>query len=238
MKKKAIAAAMLGAVVTAGTVFGAVSADAASTAKTTYGTRANVNESTTRSGKTEFTGTIAATILSATIPTKVAFDVDPTKDPATGVQNQITEPDIFIENNSTVPIFLKVSDVASDSAASGVALVSTESGNTVTQADGTTVRLSGKKTMFTVKQTKPSGYGTAGEWLTVGNGLNFNVLPNQKAINTDKQIQVYVCGQTGNGWKVGETFKVTPTFVISAAPAADVAADGLLGDAIDADRIP
>lgn len=236
MKKRRIPVVILGAAVLAGAAFTAAEEVQAAPAAT-YGTRGNVNESTTRSGKTEFTGTIAATVLSATIPTKVAFDVDPTKDPTGGVQSQITEPEIFVENNSTVPIFLKVSEVTSDSASSGVALVNTETSNTVTQSDGT-VRLSGKKTMFTVKQTVPANFSTAADWMSVGTGLSFNVLPDQKAINTDKQIQVHVCGQTGNGWKVNDSFKVTPTFVISAAPASGVAAEGgLLGEAIDADRI-
>ena len=186
---------------------------------------ATVNESggTTT---TTITGTIKPTTLTVTVPTTVAFDVDPGAEAATTLNNdtlkagQFTNPSNFsIINNSVVDVYAYVSSVATPS---GAALVTSE--QSVAPKEGETAA----KVMVGVKSTAPADFSTAADWLKsdMSEGEKyyaFNADAKGKLAakssvegQTDNQATMYVFGQVPKtGWATNDTFTVVPTFTIT-----------------------
>ncbi|WP_343207985.1 hypothetical protein [Anaerolentibacter hominis] len=163
---------------------------------------------------TTFNGTIKATQIKVTVPTAVAFDIDPTKE-ATATNTQITQPDgITITNKSAVPIWVRVTNIA---ASSGVTLV-----------DNATALSAAKSLMFGLKTTSPTDFSTAADWLKGGDASGVGTITGNYYINDGSALDastadsadggaltMKICGQTKYGWKAADTFTVTPTFTVS-----------------------
>ena len=176
---------------------------------------------------TTITGTIKPTTLTVTVPTTVAFEVDPGAEPSTTLDEntkkagQFTNPSNFtIINNSVVDVYAYVSAVNSVDKA---ALVTSE--QSVAPKEGDTAA----KIMVGVKSTAPTDFSTAADWLKsdMGEGEKyyaFNAEGKGKlaakdetnASQTDNQATMYVFGQVSKtGWTVDDTFTVVPTFTIT-----------------------
>lgn len=175
---------------------------------------------------TTITGTIKPTTLTVTVPTTVAFDVDPgatvgtTLDQSTGKAGQFTSPDNFtIVNNSVVDVYAFVSGV---STVTGVSLVDNPS--SVAAKEGENLA----KIMVGVKDTAPQNFNTATDWLTGNlsdahyyafNATNKGKLAAKDASNnsqTDNKATMRVFGQVpSTGWATGDSFTVVPTFTVT-----------------------
>ena len=170
---------------------------------------------------TQITGTIVATQLKVTLPLTISFDIDPTKaNTAAGAvcNNQITQPaNLTITNNSVVPIWVRVSGV------------STAAANNL-------------KMMFALKDefSAPADFATASDWMTASTLTSNKYYLNTKksggtalaadyvgrleqagtttvtANGTKDSVTFKLYGQINRGWQVGDSFKITPTFTVSA----------------------
>lgn len=191
---------------------------------------------------TTITGTIVATQLKVTLPITIAFDIDPTKEAtASGsvCSNQITQPaNLTITNNSVVPIWVRVSGVSTAAVSGGRAPELTQ-----TEADVTgTAAVNDLKMMFALKDedSAPADFATASDWLTTGVTAGTKYYLNTKktggaalaadyagrleqagttvitANGTKDSVTFKLYGQINRGWQVGDSFKITPTFTVSA----------------------
>lgn len=168
----------------------------------------------TGSGQTVITGTIKATQFVVTVPTTVAFTIDPSIDETivaadqqavAQIRQSVTDdvPDFKIINGSAVPIYAKVTDVA----VSGASLVNAKTG------------LSANKTvMFGVKDTIPTdAFATAANYLTDATTSHYLVGTDGK-VQTGQTVPLWIYGLTKTGWAVDDTFTVTPTITVSVTP--------------------
>lgn len=164
--------------------------------------------------KTTITGTIVATQLKVTVPTTVGFDIDPTitaADPSSQVTAQSSN--ITITNQSIVPIYVKVSDVAVAAAKTGG-----KAPKLVTSWTD-----SDQNMMFALKTTKPASFSTAADWLTSGTiSSNYYLDSSQgKLAATGKDgdsVTMQIFGRIGQGWSAGDQFTITPTFTVGVKP--------------------
>ena len=172
------------------------------------------NSTTTVDGSTTtITGTIVATQLKVTVPTTVGFDIDPTitaVDPSSQVTAQSSN--ITITNQSIVPIYVKVSNVA----------VATKTGGKVPNLV-TAWADSDQNMMFALKTKKPTNFSTATDWLTSGAiSSNYYLDSSQgKLAATGKNgdsVTMQIFGRIGQGWSAGEQFTITPTFTVGVKP--------------------
>ncbi len=191
---------------------------------------------------TVITGTIVATQLKVTLPLTISFDIDPTKaNTAAGAvcNNQITQPaNLTITNNSVVPIWVRVSGVSTAAVTGGRAPTLTQ---TETDVTGTTAT-SDLKMMFALKDefSAPADFKTASDWITAGTLTSNKYYLNTKKTGgtalaadyagrleqagtttatsngTKDSVTFKLYGQINRGWQVGDSFKITPTFTVSA----------------------
>lgn len=194
---------------------------------------ATVSESG-KTASTVITGTIRPTTLSVTVPTAVAFDVDPGATAGTELSGdkagQFTSPSNFaIANNSVVDVYAYVSAVT----AADVNLTAKKAEVAAKTNEAPA------KIMVGVKDAAPASFGTEADWLTnpLAEGAKyyaFNADANGKlaakdpaaaeGAQTDNKAAMRIFGQVpSTGWANGDTFTVTPTFTITvtdpAAPA-------------------
>lgn len=190
------------------------------------------SEGTYQTGGTQavpFTGVIKPTQIKATIPTAVAFDIDPTIDVtaadysavASKQTDQVTAPEnIQVVNGSDIPIYVSVTSVT------------VSDGVTLTNAPA---NLSNSKSvMFGLTNTAPTssaGLATATDWI-VGSGTGGagdlaspyrigNSVPAVGTADNGNVLSIYIRAVTLKGWAANDEFVVTPTFVVSAtAPTA------------------
>ena len=172
------------------------------------------NSTTTVDGSTTtITGTIVATQLKVTVPTTVGFDIAPTitaVDPSSQVTAQSSN--ITITNQSIVPIYVKVSNVA----------VATKTGGKVPNLV-TAWADSDQNMMFALKTKKPTNFSTATDWLTSGAiSSNYYLDSSQgKLAATGKNgdsVTMQIFGRIGQGWSAGDQFTITPTFTVGVKP--------------------
>ena len=179
------------------------------------------NGTATMPNKTVITGTIVATQLKVTVPTTIAFNIDPTK-AALGTSgdktaNQITQPgNLKITNGSVVPIWVKVSNVSV--AKAGSSTDAPDLTQTYTEVTNGTAR----KMMFGMKTADPGKFDTAGDWLKAGvptsnyyMDLNSGKLEATGSATDSMTFKLYGC--INKGWTVGNQFTITPTFTVSVA---------------------
>lgn len=162
------------------------------------------------------TGTIKATTLSVSVPTKAAFNVDPGAAAKAGEGGQYASPTNYtVTNKSVVPVYAYVSKVA----VTGVSLVDASANvKPATNAGDSDAAI-----MFAVKEAAaaPTGFDTAGDWLTTTTSkyYAFNVANNGKldaAGGTAAAATMKFYGQApSTNWSEAQTFTVTPTFTIS-----------------------
>lgn len=148
-------------------------------------------------------GTIKATNLVVTVPSKIPFYIDPTKKATEGVKAQITQPDddIKITNNSAVPVYAKISKVEQEI----VTLVDVDTGLTGNQTAMLGIKKENEITDFT-KTT---------DWLTANTTDYYLSNDNGKIAASGGDLTLEVCGQAGAGWAADDTFTVTTTIVVS-----------------------
>lgn len=165
-----------------------------------------VNSST----KTEFTGTIVATKIKVTLPLTVAFNIDPTVEAVAGgaVKGQISQPVLTITNNSLVPIWIRVSNVAAASTTSTVPVLS--------QTDTTSTA---KNMLFGLKTAPIASISQTADakWLLSGVPKENYFLDdaNGGKLAAGASISPVIYGKVGAGWEVGNKFTITPTFTVS-----------------------
>lgn len=160
------------------------------------------------SAETELKGTIVATTLKVTVPTKITFDIDPTINVSSpvNVTGQLTNVPSTIEitNGSLVPVYAKINKVV---VTQGVTLVNTESDL------GTD-----KAVMFAYKETgKVTGFTNTADWLmtTVSDSAPYELNSDGGKIAAGEKLTMQMCAQTINGWAAGDNFTITPTIVVS-----------------------
>lgn len=164
-------------------------------------------ESLSGSATAKLEGTIKATNLVVTVPSKIPFFIDPTVDASPSdtdnVTAQITAPedDIKITNNSVVPVYAKISKVE----ATTVSLVNNKEGLSGNQTAMLGIKSTGTITDFT-KTT---------DWLTTSTTDYYLSSDNGKIEASGGDLTLEVCGQAGAGWAADDTFTVTTTIVVS-----------------------
>lgn len=179
-------------------------------------------ESTTANTKDSvITGTITATKLSVSVPTKAAFTIDPTitaTADAAGTTAQLTnKPTNYkVTNDSAVPVYAYISKctIAKAGATTGTpTLVTATSGLTTDNA-----------VMFAVKDdtSKPKDFATAADWLTAGSTLKYYPITGNGKLaakgpsdTNGGSATMSFYGQTTTGWATGDSFTVQPTFTVS-----------------------
>lgn len=182
------------------TLAAALAAPALAAGNPTTDTVSGTNGSTSHS--TTFTGTIQPQNISVVMPTAVTFDVDPTK---TGDDKIVTDtkPTVTFTNNSVVPVYLSVTGAGTSD---GVTLVQAAAGLTADKAVMFGIKKSGGS-VYDYLSTSMAPALQVGELKAAG--------ATGDALNLDWQVN------TTTGWASGNTFAVTPVFVVSAnAPAA------------------
>lgn len=160
------------------------------------------------------TGTIKATTLSVSVPTKAAFTVDPGKTAAAGEGGQYASPTNYtVTNKSVVPVYAYVSKVAATDVSLVAAPADVKAATNAGDKDA--------KIMFAVKDAAPTDFNTAGDWLTTGtskyyafNASTFGKLDAAGGSNADATMKFYGQAPSTN-WTEKQTFTVTPTFTIT-----------------------
>lgn len=175
---------------------------------------------------TAITGTIKPTTLSVTVPTTVAFDVDPGATAGTTLEGdkagQFTGPSNFaIVNNSVVDVYAYVSSVAATDV------------NLTAKKDEVAAKAGANpaKIMVGVRDAAPASFDTETDWLTSPLAADakyyaFNVGANGKLLakdpadasgtQTSNKATMHIFGQVpSTGWANGDKFTVTPTFTIT-----------------------
>lgn len=175
---------------------------------------------------TTLTGTIQPTTLAVTIPTRIAFDVDPTLDVSgaipegkTAVTLQVTRPEtIQIVNNSVVPVYTKIKSVAVENAT----LVQYADSLSETDLKGAKTVMFGYKAKGAITDfNNPKDWLKAGEQaetyaLGADDGkIAARTLGSGGGSATPGTMDMEIYLQTTNGWAAGNTFTVTPTIVVS-----------------------
>lgn len=213
---------------------------AAPSVSSSQATKTLTNNSATTD--TQITGTIVATQLKVTLPLTISFDIDPTKaNTAAGAvcNNQITQPaNLTITNNSVVPIWVRVSGVSTAAVTGGRAPSLTQ---TASEVAGTAAA-NNLKMMFALKDeySAPADFATASDWMTASTLTSNKYYLNTKksggtalaadyvgrleqagtttvtANGTKDSVTFKLYGQINRGWQVGDSFKITPTFTVSA----------------------
>lgn len=171
---------------------------------------------------TELHGTIAATQIKVTVPTNIAFTIDPTVE-AEAPRTQISAGTADITNESLVPVYVAVSEVSVDEE-SGVVLVQTEDD----LEEDKTVMLAYKQ------EDEVKDFDTEDDWLVEGD-LDYYPINSQRGriaartLTTEDEdgeplltaqekgttVTVEVSGKTINGWHADDTFTVTPVIVVT-----------------------
>lgn len=167
-----------------------------------------VESTGSNSSQTELTGTIVATQLKVTVPTAVAFTLDPTAEITDGT-SQVTEPEnMKIKNSSLVPIYTRIS------------AVSVETASLVDDKDA----LSTEKAVMLGYRNNACDLDLDEDWLTVGRDYSkkpYVLNANKGKIDAGTseapaELDMHVYAASTTGWSAGETFKVIPTITISA----------------------
>ena len=169
---------------------------------------------------TEVKGTILATSIKVTVPTSINFDVDITKniDGASAGQNQVVTTSFpSIANHSPVPVYVQVTNVATDAA---ITLIN----------DAPILNLDWglKNVMFAISD-KAASYTTSTDPLkllmatNVAGGTNpeskYFINENKGMIAArDGKSTLQVFAATRTGWTASDVFTVTPTFTIYTTP--------------------
>lgn len=192
-------------------------------------------------GETVLEGTINATQLCVTVPTNIPFTLDPSitvdgNDTAALTQQvtMVPESPIQIINKSVVPVYTKISEVATsvtnaDDSATGITLT-----QDVTEVD---VETNDKYMMFAFKEVGAiENFDTASDWLTAGewddttNGGAYTLndragrlealghTKEYEGVEKDNTLTMQISARARFGWAHGDTFTVTPTIVVSAVP--------------------
>ena len=178
--------------------------------------------------KTELVGTIDVTSLSVTLPLKAGFNIDPGKYDAGSFTAQIgtnQSANYKITNNSAVPVWVYISSVST-----GAYLDDTTTGlqTDMKLTDATTNLTADRSVMLAIKDadlTLPAtpdtetafwmktdaNPGTDGKYFL--NTTKGKLEPKTGDTGTVMNLKVY--GLTKNGWKQGDKFAVTPTFMVS-----------------------
>ena len=189
--------------------------------------------------ETTLTGTIKATTLSVSIPTTVAFNVDPGADQAVtdaaasdtgGVttsnkHGQFTSPSNYkVKNLSRVKVYTYISSVAATASGTPGTTVTPE---LVDAAPDYSAAGSHAKVMIGIKSVaeKPADFGTQDNWLTTSLATKyypFNATnKGEIAASTDGTTPVesdamMIYGQVDKaGWTDGDTFQIKPTFTVT-----------------------
>lgn len=159
--------------------------------------------------------TVQPTILSASIPLAVHFDIDPVKEPNLKTDNsgQLFAPTVTITNRSIVPIDVTIGG-----------LLGGDASLLVNNADA--VAVTGNRTMFALRTAAPTGWqetsAAADEqmWLTADAAAQgYRLLPPHTALAAKSAVQAHLFGRTGKGWKAEDTLVLKPVFIIEAASA-------------------
>lgn len=212
--KKAAAIALAFATTAALCVPATALAAASDTATFEDGT---IESSTANTKDSVITGTITATKLSVSVPTKAAFTIDPTIT-ATAVDTQLTNvpTNYAVTNNSAVPVYAYISKCA---IAKGADMTGTPT--LVTAASGLDTA---NAVMFAVKDadSKPVDFATVTDWLTAGDSLKYYPIKDSGKLAakgpsdaTGDAATMSFYGQTTTGWADGDSFTVTPTFTVA-----------------------
>lgn len=188
--------------------------------------------------ETTLTGKIKATTLSVSIPTTVAFNVDPGANqavtdaaagdttPATSNKHgQFTSPTNYkVSNLSQVKVYAYISGVTATPA--GAPGTTTVTPDLVSAAPDYTQPGSHDKIMIGIKSVnnKPADFGTSTDWLTTSttNYYPFNK-DNKGEINASangstavESDAMMIYGQVDQaGWTDGDTFQIKPTFTVT-----------------------
>lgn len=162
--------------------------------------------------QTEITGHIMVTQLKVTVPTAVAFNIDPNAEITSGT-SQVKAAESKITNNSLVPVYTKISAVDVDTDISGATLVDQE------------VSLTTSKTVMLGYKKETCDLDTQSDWLMEDRDFDKDLylLNSEKGKiaasedgTTGVDMELTVSAATRVGWAAGNKFKVTPTIVVSA----------------------
>ena len=179
---------------------------------------------------TTFVGVINPTMIKATIPTQVTFDIDPTIDLTTTTNpcyDQVTEPTITITNGSKVPIYCYVTKVEGSA---GITLTATSTDMNdaakkqyvmfgLTSTAKTTTALASGNWMLGDSSKKgfgaiPSGTNSGRYYLD--GASTCTAIGVAVAGDTSANVKtLHITAATTDGWKSGEAFSIKPTFVVS-----------------------
>lgn len=189
--------------------------DAAQDASTTQSTVSPLADT-----NSTLTGKIKATTVSVSVPTAAAFTLDPWTT-ATDPTSQIGSPTNYtITNLSKMPVYTRVKSAAVAAA--------TVKNTGLTPSLVSTAPANNGEVQFAVKQTAPTDFTTAGDWLTTSVSSNYYVddagtgfiAATGVADGTDKITmkfygQAYDNADGSTNWTPDDTFTVTPTFEFS-----------------------
>lgn len=203
------------------------------------GTSAADSAAITSTGtETTVTGTIKPTTMSVTIPTTVAFNVDPgapqsvedagandTSPAQTTKHGQFTSPSNYkVSNLSRVKVYAFISSVSATTG-SGMT-VAPDLKNAAPNYTGGTAHA---QMMIGIKEraAAPADFTTATDWLTTtlaGNYYPFNAAnKGEIAASADggtavNSPEMFIFGQVDqSGWTAGDKFQIKPVFTVSSS---------------------
>lgn len=186
--------------------------------------------------ETTLTGTIKATTLSVSIPTTVAFNVDPGATPAVtdaaagdttpGTSNkhgQFTSPSNYkVKNLSRVKVYAYISQVTATTAGTPGTTVTPTLKDTVP----TYTAANRDEMMIGIKSVaeKPADFATPANWLTTATTAYYpfnatnkgEILASTDGVAAVESDAMMIYGQVNPaGWTDGDTFQIKPTFTVT-----------------------
>lgn len=170
------------------------------------------DEPTGSSNQTVLKGTIKATKITATVPSKVSFLLDP----IANAGEQVIQPEITITNDSMVPVYASISELDVDDS-SGVKLVN--SYNYLRKSKGLLFALLAKDVAIdydNIAKLDPSTWLTA-DSVDADSDWVYSLRPADCGLIAAKggTMPLRIHAYTLNGWKNEDQFTITPTIIIS-----------------------